>query len=141
MQATIDRNIDDALSQSESISRTQQQAAIEIGSDEFLDIALGLKKSLIQSTPMLKELNDALILAFNRNPEGVFDLIPKLNELLILGIKSIKGIKGSVVGKCVGKTVLGNYQIEVNQLQEAISDIENKKVKPSSALQSLYDQL
>ncbi|GAB2595052.1 hypothetical protein [Spirosoma areae] len=141
MLATIDRNVEDALSQSESISRTQQRAQIEIGSDEFLDIVLGLKKSLIQSTNQMGELNASLILTFNKNPTGVLELMPKLKELHHLSVRSINITAEGLVGQCVGRTVLANIKIETDQLGETIYDIEMKSVKPSASLQSLFDQL
>lgn len=141
MQATIDRNVEDALSQSESISHTQQRAQVEIGSDEFLDIVLDLKKSLIQSANQLGGLNASLIATFNIDPTGVLGLMPKLRELHELLDQSISTATDGLVGKCVGRTVLANIRIETDQLQETINDIEKKSVKPSASLQLLFDQL
>lgn len=141
MQATIYENVDTALSQIESISIVQQKAELEVGSDDFLDLVLILKRSLIESTNDLSGLNDALILGLNVAPQTISNNVPKLNELLEIGKNQISRIEGNIFGNCLGNTVVSNYKIEIEQLKETLTDIEKRNSKRSSRLQSLLEQL
>lgn len=141
MQTTIDRNVDNALRQSESVSLTQQKAQVLIGSDEFLDLALELKKFLVQSRTQLEGLNSSLIYTLNVNPDGVTKLMPKLQALANSCHSSIQGIGESILAACLGEPVLSSYQIEIDQLNEIIEDIKYNTIGPSEDLQELFDQL
>ncbi len=141
MQATIYENVDTALSQIESISIVQQKAELEIGSDDFLDLVLILKRSLIESTNDLSGLNDSLIVGLNVAPQTISNNVSKLNELLEIGKNQISRIEGNIFGDCLGNTVVSNYKIEIEQLKETLADIAKRNSKRSSRLESLFKQL
>lgn len=141
MQENICEDVDTALSQIELISITQQKVELEIGSDTFLDLILILKGSLVKSTIDLSGLNDALILGLNVVPQSVNNVAPKLNELIEIGEKQISRIEGNILKDCLGKTVISNYKIEIEQLKETLADITKRNSKRGSRLQSLFEQL
>lgn len=137
MFATIDDNkVQDVIS---SYQHTEQ--TIIEGSDEHLDLILDLRGDLVEITRLTKKLVDEIETNFNEfNEDSAKDAVVKVFPIFRKAFQISESIKRKSLLKDALKDPLADFNREVDELKEFVSDLSRYKVQKNDELIKLFNE-